>query len=638
MYAHHDDLEVEAAVAQVVELLAEFGAREVPWETPMAARDGNAVDARLQAWAQPVTPANSVLYWVGHGWSDGSQVTLAHCLSPPAVRVYGVPPDKLAEPVRSRQATADGRWVIVIIDACWSKDFVDRVSADLDVDGLLLIGAAGDGPVSLGRFPAVLQACLQENFRTDRTIELWRLVGELDRRLPWGRVTGRRLIYAALVRQILPVAGMITVPLDVLRELEECLGQLSEDERRHFLVKAQGAEEGEMSWFFEGRATERAQIVRWLRTSRSGLLIVTGRSGAGKSALLGHVLVHSLPDLRGALTSGGLVDRLADHELPPPSVFNEVIHLTGIMLDELLQRIARAAGLGEAPSRADAGTGFGTSAYLDWLVDGLQKRPDKFTLLVDALDEANDPLGVARSVLRRIASVPGVRVLVGTRASTQESPDHPAPEDQNILDALGASHDVDPADDAVQILWVTNDPEAVTRYVSRRLVVARDRGNLAINGTPVDDVAINMAAQAIGDDQRAFLFARLAVYEILADPTLLAPARSLTFARLLAAGHRDLFAAAVTRLTLRSDSFLPLLEALALARGRGVPIIDGIWARMATALVDGAAVSTAITDTDISALLAAAQPYIAIDADSGQTVYRLAHRTFVEHFLTKWEF
>jgi hypothetical protein len=113
----------------------------------------------------------------------------------------------------------------------------------------------------------------------------------------------------------------------------------------------------------------------------------------------------------------------------------------------------------------------------------------------------------------------------------------------------------------------------------------------------------------------------------------LEPARGETASKLLEGDHRALFAAAVRRLSAKADSFLPLLEALAFARGRGVPIRSGIWATMATALAHRLNNNTLVRDEDISAFLKAAEPYVAIDSDAGQTVYRLAHRTFVEQFL-----
>ena len=637
-YDHHEQLDVDVEVQRVVDLLSEFGASENPWPVAMPDRGADAVDARLHAWSRPSRPMDSLLYWIGHGWSDGFDVALAHARSPVSVRTSGLLPVHLAEPVRARQSAANGTWSIVVVDACWSAAFVDKINAQLaagpvGADAVLLVGTSSSGATSLGRFTAVLHACLRENFRADVTIPLWQLAGELDRRLSHGLVVARRLGDAALIRRSAPVAGVFPGSLDVVMDLELALARLSDDERRHFLVKAQGAEEGELAWFFQGRDHELAQIVDWLNTADSGLLTVTGRAGSGKSALLGHVLVHSLPDLREALVRARLTEALPATTRPPDGVFNEVVHLAGLGLSTVVTRIADAAGLGQPPSIADPNAGYGTANDLDWLVRGLRQRGKPFTVLVDALDEAADPLIIARAFLRRIADVPGIRVVVGTRRSTRESPDHPEPDDANLLAGLSAL-DRRGSD---RVIWVTRDDAAVVRYVTQRLMLARDRGTIAIGDQAVTDSAIHRVAAVVGQCQREFLFARLAVYELIADPVLLDPARSRSLARLLAADHRDLFTVAVARLARQSDNFLPLLEALALTRGRGVPILDGIWALMATALAEGTPMDTPISDADISALLGVAQPYVSVDTEVGQTVYRFAHRTFAEHFLARWE-
>ncbi len=98
---------------------------------------------------------------------------------------------------------------------------------------------------------------------------------------------------------------------------------------------------------------------------------------------------------------------------------------------------------------------------------------------------------------------------------------------------------------------------------------------------------------------------------------------------LLPSDHRTLFAAAVVRLSRQRPAARPLLEALALAQGRGLPRIDRTWATAANALGH----DVTVTEVDIDRLLEAAAPYIMLDAAHGQSVYRLAHRTFAEYFL-----
>jgi WD40 repeat protein len=639
IYDFHKHLDVDQSVRDLVDILREFSATEKTWPTPMADRGADAVDARLRAWGRPAAHADSVLYWVGHGWSDGFDVSLAHARSPAAVHTSGLTPGGLAEPIRSRQSLTADRWAVVVVDTCWSARFVDKVNAFLaegpvGADAVLLVGTSGDGATSLGRFQSVFRACLNESFRADRVISLWQLARELDRRLPNGLVVTRRLGDAALRRRAVPVAGSLSMPLDVLNELEDVLGRLSDHERRHFLGRAQSAEDGEVSWFFEGRETERQQIVDWLRTVAGGLLVITGSAGSGKSALLGHMLMQSLPDLREILVRMGLVELLPEGQRPRDNVFDQVIHLVGLTLHDLAVRLAEAAHLGELPSDAEPMAGHGTASDLDWLVEGLRTIPKPFTLMLDALDEVDDPLAVARTVVRRIAAVPGIRLVVGSRSSTKESPDHPTTDDDDLLDALGVRR-VFSADSSTAVVRLRPDPAAVQRYVMRQFEVTRERGRLVVNGLPATGAMISAAAQAIAGRNREFLFARLAVHEVLAEASLLSRARLGTFHRLLAGDHRNLFAAAVDRLDRAADSYLLLLRALALSRGRGLPITDGLWSLMANALAEGTDRGQLVTDADVSQFLVDAQPYIAVDVEGGQTVYRLAHRTFVEHFLAE---
>jgi len=431
----------------------------------------------------------------------------------------------------------------------------------------------------------------------------------------------------------MPISGILTVPLSVANELEDALSSLTSDERYHFLRKAQGAEEGELSWFFEGRTRERAAILEWVLRRRGGMLVVTGPAGSGKSALLGYVLVNSLPELRSALVKSGLIEASPANEIPLSGVFDQVIHLTGMTLDALIERIAEAAGLGRNADLAKANSSSNSAANADWLITELSKRNSPLTLLMDALDEAVDPISISRTILRPLAQMPFVKIIVGTRQSTRETPDHPATADSDLLDALQVAQG---GREQIAVVRVARDREAIRRYTIKRLISARGAGRLQVDGQPASDEAILHAGERIGTHDRHFLFARLAVHEIITEPSLLQPSRSVTLNRLLANDHRLLFASAVDRVSRLSDSFRPLLEALALARGRGVPMRNGVWALMASALLRQSDIDLQIGDDDVSSLLRVAQPYIAADTELGQTVYRLSHRTFVEHFLREW--
>lgn len=678
---YHDpglaNLDVEPEVGRVVDLLSSFGAELVPWSAPAPSRGADAVQERLHQWhpAQPTewdsstdepgsganavrSPRGSVLYWVGHGWSDGRRHALAHARSPVVVGSAGVQPEQLAHAIAARQARRadddDGSgWVIVIIDTCKSVQIVDAlIQALIDFKSpprVLLVGVSPEGATSLGRFNDALRIVLLDTFRTEREIHLSDFATQLERVLGQGTVYPRALGFASLVRSRPPVAGWMFAPMDTVRHLEEVLNSLSADERWHFLSKARGAEHGELSWFFQGRRDEMGALVDWLEGTESGLLVVTGRAGSGKSALLGNLFTHSVPELRAALTRRGLLASGAEARVPPSEVFDAVIHLSGLDLRQITSRISSALDMGRVPSVDDPSAGIAND--IDWLVSGLGEAaaasPRQFTLLVDALDEAVSPLDTARALLVRLASIAGVRVIVGTRPSVSESPDSPTA-DEDLLHALAPAGS-DPA--ATRMLRLASEPEAIVRYVAARLRNARDHGeDEAASDTlaQVGDDGILAAARGVAGRGLEFLFARLAVYEILEDPATIRPQRSLAFRRLLAGDHQDLFGQAMERLARIDDRYPFLLQALSLARGRGLPEANGVWAAVAEALIAAATGDVAQTSGEewssvIHDVLSHAAPYIGADnlhplnSDDEHsrrpgTVYRLAHREFVEYF------
>ncbi|MGH3942940.1 MAG: WD40 repeat domain-containing protein [Pseudonocardiaceae bacterium] len=284
--------------------------------------------------------------------------------------------------------------------------------------------------------------------------------------------------------------------------------------------------------------------------------------------------------------------------------------------------------------------------------------------------------------------MPGVRLLVGTRSSTHETPDAPAA-DTNLLDALTITSPPPARPSGSEPVWVARDAEAICRYVTQRLRHARDYGRRGV-AVPdlgrVSDADIDRVAATVAGPEREFLYARLAVYELIEEPRLLTEQRTRSLATLLEGDHQDLFAKALDRLARLNDRYPLLLRALALARGRGLPEADGIWAIIAAALphpgtapwpnsptlptpgtpqrlahrqtLAGREPSTSCSPPQpptSSSTPPAATPTTSIprrDVDShrataprepaGQdqtevrqgTVYRLAHRTFVEYFTT----
>lgn len=588
----HPNLAVEVEVAAVAELLADFGGHLVPWDTEMPHRGADAVNARLGEWARRHTEC-SVLYWVGHG----SELALAHRFSPNPIGAKGTTPEVIAEAIAERFPELGDHWAIVIIDACSSTQFVQALSNAVDrlsdTKPVLLVGTSGDGPTNLGRFTKHLRSILRGVYRSDQRIELWDLTRQLRRRLSDNaEVVAKRVEDAELVRIAgPPVTG---APIDVIDDVQAALASLSDDERAHFIPKSQGGEWGEQSWYFRGRQEESTLIAKWLRRSPNGMLVVTGAAGSGKSALLGHLLVQSRPALRDVLVRHRLLTIAPETQRPPDNVFDAVVQLTGMGTTAAIGRFSSDLRLGNPPGDT------GIAGQLEWLTSRLSEHAP-LTIMADALDEAVDPLAMADALIRAIAAVPDVCVVVGTRRSTLEGPDRSAGSDTNLLDALAAKDT--PAEPATTVV-VAADSRAIGEYVAARLTRALEQGHLTASVADVITTSV-----AIGASQREFLYARLAVHELLANPELLSPSARDS---LLSADHRGLFARAVARLSARRPQFGPLLRSLAFARGRGLPIKDGVWTELANTLADDA---KPITDDHIDQLTRDAAPYLLVDRD-----------------------
>lgn len=182
-----------------------------------------------------------------------------------------------------------------------------------------------------------------------------------------------------------------------------------------------------------------------------------------------------------------------------------------------------------------------------------------------------------------------------------------------ILDTLNAN----PAN----ILVLKRESAAVRTYVATRL---RHQSTVAEPSAG----RFNAIADRIGSYDQPFLFARLAIHEILAEPALADSDAALT--PILELGHSGIFEHAVNRLRQADPPVEALLHALTYARGNGFPRTGGVWAIAASAFSD-----TPITDTDVENAINLAAPYIMQDTEFGVTVYRLAHRTFTEWYRTR---
>jgi WD40 repeat protein len=433
-------------------------------------------------------------------------------------------------------------------------------------------------------------------------------------------VTARSLSTSWLRRPV-RLASPVTASLEVYAKIEEALDALPERERARPQRTEVGTATGELVWHFVGRDADRRAILRWLEENAHGLLVVTGKAGSGKSAILGNLLLYARARKDGTIAAGFPQDPWpASARLPE---IDYSVHLAGATVRDVVAQI-RASAFDEVapvPARQPASD----EERIDALLGALRRRERDLTVIADALDESQDPPQMA-ALFQRLGGLPRVRAVIGTRPSTAESPDLSEPADENLLDELG--RDSRPY---VAVQWISRNEIALAEYIRRRL--APLQADFPEAGQRFDEALKRVAALVTAPnpqtgEEREFLFAALAVHEILADPGLLRTEREGELAAMLRTDHRSLFGAAVRRLENTRPGSRAVLEALAFAQGRGLPRADRIWASVAKSLGDAE-----VHEADLDAVIEAAAPYIMLDAEQEQSVYRLAHRTFREFFL-----
>jgi hypothetical protein len=408
--------------------------------------------------------ACSLVYWAGHGWDDGNHAWLYTSQTvPPANPSNAIQAAELATYLiadAARRAGSDdpqSSWTLVVLDCCGSPVAVSNIANVLTQTPArrpprcVLFPVAEAGGAFAGRFVTKLREALDALTANDHEIMLRDLLGEIADGLggdiqPEGALLPGRI---ALVN-VRAGGAVITGNLDAIEELKTVVAELPEEVESHFFAKALGGESGELAWYFSGRGAELSQLVRWLGDAPSGVFAVTGAPGSGKSAILGHLVTLADQQLLQALQAAGLLEDVPADMLPPPGVFDATLRLTGMTEADCRRTIAKTLDADAAPSS------------LQELVAGRAAATERCTLLADALDEASEPQPIAR-LLRSLAALPGVRVVVGTRASAADHLDVPVSGKEELLDTLGAA----------ATIVVTRDPTAVEEYVRRRLRAPR---------------------------------------------------------------------------------------------------------------------------------------------------------------------
>ncbi|MFD6608667.1 hypothetical protein ACFWD1_07235 [Micromonospora chalcea] len=259
---------------------------------------------------------------------------------------------------------------------------------------------------------------------------------------------------------------------------------------RHWVVSARGTDASATEFWFTGRRRALDLIGEFTRERRPGLLVVTGMPGAGKSAILGVCVLRSL-----APSAMPEAIRLST----PKCSIDVAVHARGKDADTVLAEVLR--GL-DAQSNA---------VEIRDRIDETIERGATPVCVIDAIDEAEDPDGVAEAVgwlSRRATTVIAVRPHAP--AATNSEVQLPA--------SLQIWHPI--------VIDLDRDEHASARdvatYVARRLRADTGRPDGYGTTTWEMDVLVDVIGGEVHEEVAAgnFLVAQLVTEEMLVVPVL----------------------------------------------------------------------------------------------------------------------
>ncbi|MEV8328778.1 AAA family ATPase [Kitasatospora sp. NPDC056731] len=397
----------------------------------------------------------------------------------------------------------------------------------------------------------------------------------------------------------------------------------------YWLSRASGRpREEDPGWYFRGRTELMRALVGFL-TGPPEVMEVTGTAGSGKSALLAQIVTLTDPGFLTDPRFAEAVGNLPDDVLPEQGTVDAAMlarnKSSRTMVEELLATIA--------PDRPEADS-VPVQTLLDAIQDHTRATGRPMTLVIDGLDEAEEPQALIGDIILPIARLhdddhePLVRLLLGIRSTTGSASNaQPQNAQEELLTFL--NHALE-SEHRYPVVVRTDGPDCeadITTYTEALLLTDTDS---PYHG---DTHAARQAAVTIARSVTpSFLDARLAADRLRTAPTR-QDLQDTVWHEQLSAGTVALLRADLEDVAAHTafapEVLLAVLRATAFAPGAGLPWAD-VWPAAARGLLDRhpdvdrteAAVRT-VRSTRLVGYLTSAE-------EDSRTVYRPVHQRITE--------
>jgi WD40 repeat protein len=609
---------VPRELQSVVDILTGFGYTHARFDDKGYLLDPSLPDLKnkIRAAADSGAPV-VVIYYTGHGLKPTSlPFYLLTTESKPGQKLDddSLPASKILELVLrwdGDEPAAEQPQVLVILDCCFSgsvgREALKDALQDVGNPNVWFLASAGTAEYSeQGRFVAALSKALQHpGAGVGRFLSLEWITKLINNAFKEAEVDQE-------AHKFNPLSGDKGLPPFFPNPNQNPgLAGLTRAEQQYWVSRLRGlpADRGTEGFYVTGR-TGRIRVIEelagWMGAwRRSGLAVVTGSPGSGKSTMLALPVLLSNRQRGDPLVSGpgqaSLVAQAA-HLFADLPVLG--IYARGMDTYQVARAIAKHLGLSaQSPSQ---------------LRVFLKRRRETSSVIVvaDAVDEALEPETLLGDLVK-LARLPGLWVVVGTRRRVFPEGAEP----KLLIDLDSAPY---------------RDPEALTEYARQLLVAAhepdvrspyRDHRNAITVAAGIADKATERPVG--GGQAESFLLAQLLARAVRGREQVLDVKPG--WKKQLPAGVGVAFDEDLHRLE-REATARALLAALAWAKGPGLPW-ETIWVPVAQALATLAGTSTLHLDDleDVQWLLDNAPAYVVEDLAPGGPVFRLVHDMLAAH-------